>query len=143
MRDLLVQTAVGVDADRRAATPTDPAPPEETLTPEDRERLFALMAEAGLIRVPANAAAWRRGWSTVNPGGLMLSVLLLSLGAPFWFKALGNLLRMRSLLAQKDDAERQQRQTEAPPARPGGAGAPASLSHTPRTTGAPQDPAGV
>jgi hypothetical protein len=32
--------------------------------------------------------------------------LLLSLGAPFWYSRLQDLLRMRSTLAQKDDQQR-------------------------------------
>jgi hypothetical protein len=47
--------------------------------------------------------------------GVLLSWVLLSLGAPFWFDALKNLLRLRSVLAKKDDAERDQRATAQPP----------------------------
>jgi hypothetical protein len=43
--------------------------------------------------------------------GIALSTLLLSLGAPFWFEALKNLLRLRSVIAGKDDLQRQQRAT--------------------------------
>ncbi len=47
--------------------------------------------------------------------GVLLSWVLLTLGAPFWFDALKNLLKLRSLLAKKDDAEREQRDTAQPP----------------------------
>jgi hypothetical protein len=41
--------------------------------------------------------------------GIVLSALLLSLGAPFWFEALKDLLRLRSVIAGKDDLQRLQR----------------------------------
>jgi hypothetical protein len=41
--------------------------------------------------------------------GIALSTLLLSLGAPFWFEALKDMLRLRSVLAGKDDLQRAQR----------------------------------
>jgi hypothetical protein len=56
--------------------------------------------------------------------GVLLSWVLLSLGAPFWFDALKNLLKLRSLLAKKDEADREQRATSQPPRRR--AGTPAS-----------------
>jgi hypothetical protein len=47
--------------------------------------------------------------------GIALSTLLLSLGAPFWFEALKDLLRLRSVLAGKDDLQRTQRATADKP----------------------------
>jgi hypothetical protein len=41
---------------------------------------------------------------------VLLSAVLLSFGAPFWYNALKNLLQLRSILAQKDDQQRSQRQ---------------------------------
>jgi hypothetical protein len=50
--------------------------------------------------------------------GIALSTLLLSLGAPFWFEALKDVLRLRSALAGKDDLQRTQRATaDRPSAR--------------------------
>jgi hypothetical protein len=50
--------------------------------------------------------------------GVVLSALLLSLGAPFWFEALKDVLRLRSALAGKDDLQRAQRATaDTPSAR--------------------------
>jgi hypothetical protein len=46
---------------------------------------------------------------------VVLSILLLSLGGPFWYGALNRLLQLRSVLAQKDDAERLIRQTTQVP----------------------------
>lgn len=64
----------------------------------------------GLISVPGSLSAWIANWRSVNPFGLLLSVLLLNLGAPFWYNALKNLLSLRSTLAVKDDEQRIQRQ---------------------------------
>lgn len=46
--------------------------------------------------------------------GVWLSWVLLSLGAPLWFNVLKNVLRMRSMLAQRDDGERADRLQERP-----------------------------
>ena len=56
-------------------------------------------------------------FGTVNFFGMLLTALLLSLGAPFWYNALGRLLQLRSVLAVKDDAQRSERQgsNAAPP----------------------------
>jgi hypothetical protein len=55
--------------------------------------------------------------------GIMLSALLMSLGAPFWYSALQNILRLRSAVAQKDDQQRSSRQNtqDNPPANPAAA----------------------
>jgi hypothetical protein len=47
--------------------------------------------------------------------GILFAWVLLSLGAPFWFDMLKNLLKLRSLLAKKDESEREQRDTAQPP----------------------------
>jgi len=39
-------------------------------------------------------------------------VALLSLGAPFWYSILKSLLQLRSTIADKDDAQRQVRQSQ-------------------------------
>ena len=43
--------------------------------------------------------------------GILISIALMSLGAPFWFDALKNLLRLRPALATKETGERTQRAT--------------------------------
>jgi hypothetical protein len=47
--------------------------------------------------------------------GIALSALLLSLGAPFWFEALKDVLRLRSVIAGKDDLQRERRATADTP----------------------------
>ena len=47
-------------------------------------------------------------WKSVP--GVLFSWVLLSLGAPFWFDALKNLLKLRSVLAKQDEKDRETRQ---------------------------------
>jgi hypothetical protein len=74
---------------------------------QDIERL----ASPSLFPAAASAAEWRRRWTWARLPGAAISVLLLSLGAPFWFEALKNLLRLRSAIALKDDGQRERRQS--------------------------------
>jgi len=78
---------------------------QEKLSAMDPHQLASL-AGHDILPIPATAAEWRDRWHPVNLPGVALSVLLLSLGAPFWFGALKNMLRLRSLIAEKDDAQR-------------------------------------
>ena len=55
--------------------------------------------------------AWIENWKNVNLLGVLISIILLTLGAPFWYSVLGKLLLLRSLLARKDDEQRTVRQT--------------------------------
>jgi hypothetical protein len=71
---------------------------------------YGLLNNAGLVTIP-DATNWVvrikdvRRWP-----GMALSVLLLSLGAPFWYNILKDMLGLRSQLARNDSAQRQQRQ---------------------------------
>jgi hypothetical protein len=47
--------------------------------------------------------------------GVLLSVALMSLGAPFWFDMLKNLLKLRPAVAAKEEQERQDRASNIPP----------------------------
>jgi hypothetical protein len=58
-------------------------------------------------------AGWATQWSWQKLPGILLSAMLLSLGAPFWYNALKNLLKLRSSLADKDDEQRNDRQSDA------------------------------
>lgn len=73
------------------------------------------LQQLGVIDVINSGQNWREHWCEVNPIGIILSVFLLSLGAPFWYGALKNLLKLRGSLAGKDDAQRQERQSQQQP----------------------------
>ena len=70
-----------------------------------------LLASSELFLLPASYSVWWRSWDAAKIPGVLLSALLLSLGAPFWYSALKTLLRLRALVADKDDAQRLTRQT--------------------------------
>jgi hypothetical protein len=58
--------------------------------------------------------------------GVLLSWILVSLGAPFWYDLLKKLVGFRSLLAKKDEDDRnlrQQQQQQTPPVAGGGGAA--------------------
>jgi hypothetical protein len=83
------------------------------LTEIDRENLKDLMVN-NVIGIPQSLSDWASRWHWDNCVmkvlGIILTALLLSLGAPFWYGALQNLLRLRSSLATKDDQQREERQ---------------------------------
>jgi hypothetical protein len=90
----------------------------------DPKPYYDLLNNTSLITLPVD-----RNWATRlrdvrKVPGMLLSVLLISLGAPFWYNALKDLLKLRSGLAQKDDVQRETRQGvpgadgAAPPASP-------------------------
>lgn len=77
------------------------------------------LQDLGLINiVGSNKGRWWERWSEVDPIGVFLSVVLLSLGAPFWYSALKNLLKLRGVLASKDDKQRLERQETQPAKAP-------------------------
>ena len=71
---------------------------------------YDLLGKAGLISMPSGN--WFKQMSDIRKyPGLLLSILLVSLGAPFWYNMLKDLIGLRSSLAKKDDAQRIVRQT--------------------------------
>lgn len=92
---------------------------------------YNLLGNAGLITLPSGN--WFSQMTAVRKyPGMLLAILLVSLGAPFWYNILKNLLGLRSVVAQKDDMQRLIRQTTQSP--PGGTAT--STSEAPPT--APQ-----
>ncbi|MGR9086679.1 MAG: hypothetical protein ACU841_06355 [Gammaproteobacteria bacterium] len=69
------------------------------------------LLQLGILQIPKNLQDWYANWQRVNPLGIGFTVILLSLGAPFWYNALKNLLKLRSALAGKDDLQRLERQS--------------------------------
>jgi hypothetical protein len=81
---------------------------------------YDLLSEAGLVTLPT-AAGWAGQLKeTRKIPGMLLSVLLLSMGAPFWYSVLKDLLQLRSSIAQKDSTQRDQRESGQGSASTGG-----------------------
>ena len=86
---------------------------------QDLEQIDREFAEYGLIRLPFGSGrqaseTWLTRWRQSHLWiGCMLSILLLTLGAPFWYSTLQSLIKIKSSLAQTDDAQRAERQSAA------------------------------
>src|SRR5262249_29613117 len=82
----------------------------------DPKPYYDLLGKAGLVTLPLGS--FSNWWVQIKESrkwpGMLISVLLLSLGAPFWYKVLAQLLQLRSAIAGKDDAQRDQRQGVTP-----------------------------
>jgi hypothetical protein len=79
-------------------------------TPRDVRVAAAKLQAAEIIVVPASRAEWLARWQQVNWAGVAVSALLLTLGGPFWFAVLKDLLRLRSAAAGQESQDRAQRQ---------------------------------
>ena len=124
------ETATASDAARQATTQMDAL---ATMTGQSRQDLQDLV-QIGVVTLPGREwlTNWGNGWlcgvsaslftttaptaadpcrPKVNLIGVVLSALMLSLGAPFWYSVLKNLVKLRSTIAGKDDNERLARQT--------------------------------
>jgi len=94
--------------------------------PQDMRLAVAKLQAAEVIVVPSNWAEWLARWQQVNWGGVAVSALLLTLGGPFWFTVLKDLLRLRSAAASQESQDRAQREaalTDLPPPANGERGA--------------------
>jgi hypothetical protein len=80
------------------------------LSGQNKEDIKQLL-QLGILTIPKSWDDWKNNWATVSPIGIAFSAMLLSLGAPFWYNALKNLLKLRSTLASRDDEQRKERQT--------------------------------
>ena len=117
------QKQIQPKSEQNAASGTDARSLKEKLQlkPSDFDNVRDLMLN-NVIGIPQSLTDWTNRWNRDNwlmkAVGILLTSLLLSLGAPFWYGALQNLLRLRSTLAAKDDQQRKERQVtgEAPPA---------------------------
>ena len=105
MRDAFLAPAKTIQAAPEASAPT-PSGKDAAI----ERRYLAFLADHGVITVPRSREAWVNGWNEINLAGVLVTGLLLSLGAPFWYNTLSRLLQLRSVLAAKDDQQRAQRQ---------------------------------
>jgi hypothetical protein len=90
--------------------------------PQDVRIAVAKLQAAEVIVIPASASEWLARWRKVNAVGVAASALLLTLGAPFWFHVLKDLLKLRSAVAGQESQDRAQRQAavaDSPPAASG------------------------
>ena len=107
MRDAFVARASAVAG-------TQGTPSGAQTAAEQQYRAF--LAEHGVIRLPSHAG-YAEGFTSLSAlFGMLITALLLSLGAPFWYNALGKLLQLRSALAFKEDKHRSERQDVEPAA---------------------------
>jgi hypothetical protein len=104
-----------------ALTPQGPSAIEQLRTDIDQNQdQVRDLSSLGLIRLPHSLNDWANEWSKGNAlvkiFGMLMSAILLSLGAPFWYNALKTLIGLRSIVAGKDDQQRNERQTLTPEA---------------------------
>jgi len=120
LRAQFVQEAKALYADQRAIAEQSAAGGAEAgraaADPEEIARKYRVfLATNGIIILPSvELRRWLDGYHAVNLFGVLLTALLLSFGAPFWYSTLGRLLQLRSVLAVKDDAQRKERQFSDP-----------------------------
>jgi len=133
LRNAFVEEAQALqkaDQKRQAEQQTTPSSPASSPTSDEEiaRKYRAFLATNGIITLPS-ADGWAE-FKNVTLLGMLVTALLLSLGAPFWYSALGRLLQLRSVLAVKDDAQRTERQrteSAAAHAAAGGQTVPAAL----------------
>jgi hypothetical protein len=76
----------------------------------DPKPYYDLLNKSGLLTLPFDSNWGEQLGDSRKWPGMLIAVLLLSLGAPFWYNALKDLLKLRSAIAGKDDAQRKERQ---------------------------------
>jgi hypothetical protein len=118
LREQFVTEAKALYADQKAMDEAAEQKPPATPTAPDQEEMArkyrVFLATNGLITFPSVGQKWIEGYRNVNLFGVLMTALLLSLGAPFWYSLLGRLLQLRSVLAVKDDVQRAERQLREP-----------------------------
>jgi hypothetical protein len=123
--------ATATPSSSNAATPSTSTPsssnaaatgntPPSTSTPVPttasvQKDYYNLLSTAGLVTLPTDFDTWWDKWTLAKVPGILLSALLLSLGAPFWYGRLQDLLKLRSSIAQNDATQRCIRQTTQAP----------------------------
>lgn len=111
----LPQPSANTSSTSPAANPPSTPPGSDATNPTLNTRLYYnLLNTAGLITLPTDGTWLERIKDPRKYPGMILAALLISLGAPFWYNILKDLLGLRSSLAQKDDLQRAQRQGVTP-----------------------------
>jgi hypothetical protein len=78
--------------------------------PQSRD-LYSSVIDQGVVSVPKYPEDFSKLRDLRHLTGILFTTLLLSLGAPFWYGALKQLLQLRSKIAQDDDVQRKGRQS--------------------------------
>lgn len=76
------------------------------------EKLYNFVIEEGVVPLPKYPEALKMFEDPRHPVGMVFTTLLLSLGAPFWYNALNQLLQLRPKIAAVDDAQRKARESD-------------------------------
>jgi hypothetical protein len=91
-------------------TSTGPGGHATDIPKVDADKYYNDLSGAGLVTLPFGYN-WRDQLSWRKVPGMLIAILLVSLGAPFWYNILKDLLGLRSDLAKNDDVQRATRQT--------------------------------
>ncbi len=112
--DDATRTAV-VEQAQSLARQYEQMPAGEAASSPGKEKLAVASYDTlGLIQTPGQTSLkeWLSGWTNWHRiSGAMLSILLLSMGAPFWYSTLQNFIRLKSVLSGRDDEQRYSRQS--------------------------------
>jgi hypothetical protein len=111
LRADFVNEAKALYADQQAEAAKGRTVADSTQPDEIARKYGAFLATNGIITLPSSAG-WRDSFSKASLLGMLVTALLLSLGAPFWYNALARLLQLRSVLAEKEGAQRTGRQQD-------------------------------
>ena len=127
LREKLVKDAMAlppIQTEVSASSNTSGQPFSPVIPTALNEQYRRFLSEAGVVSLPRwrSWADWKSGFDGRSVGGMLVTALLLSLGAPFWYAMLRNLLQLRSVLAAKEDEQRSDRQQSEPGSRGGSSG---------------------
>ena len=109
LRKQIAETAMADEA-RLSGQLAPPAAEASAATSSNLNNYYDQLSGAGLVTLPFGSN-WAGEMSLRKVPGIVLAILLVSLGAPFWYNILKDLLGLRTSLAKKDDVQRLIRQT--------------------------------
>jgi len=103
-------TNPGANPGKEAQAPAGAQGNGQSSSGTDINAYYSQLSNAGLITFPSGQS-FTLGNILRRLPGVLLTALLLSLGAPFWYNTLSSLLKLRSPSALKDDQQRSERQS--------------------------------
>ncbi len=75
------------------------------------DKLYEFVVAQGVVPLPQYPADLAKFKDARHLAGMVFTTLLLSLGAPFWYNALNQLLQLRPKIAEADDLQRKARES--------------------------------